>query len=469
MANKIRKWSKEELEVYGLKDCEERFLPSSEVVEVICRRCGSTGKSKLSNLISKMITYKLRWCCLDCQKIERSERAKEQIKENGIPFAGQQHTDATKQKMRESSAKRWEATDQETKNIVGEKMRQFMRDRCGGNPMSDPEIKDRWRKSLTEYYQDKDKVAERSKRVKETCMERYGASTYISSDHYTATFSSKGEDEVREFIGSLGLLCRKRRKDHVEIDIFVEEKQLGIEYNGLFWHSEARVDKDYHLNKKLYCDSQGIQLVHLFENEWKNRNKQVKGRLRSLLGCNEIRIGARECEIKEIESSEAIDFINEYHIQPSPRNITKVFALFYKGEVVAVASFGLHHRDPEKTVLNRFVTKENVTISGGLSRLSQHASRELKTDILSWCDLRWSNGAGYVRSGWELDDTLLPDYFYIKNGYTVISKQSRRKSEANTPEGMTEHQHALNDGLLRVYDCGKLRFVYRYTGAKAHD
>jgi hypothetical protein len=28
---------------------------------------------------------------------------------------------------------------------------------------------------------------------------------------------------------------------------------------------------------------------------------------------------------------------------------------------------------------------------------------------------------------------------------------------------MTERQHALQDGLLRIYDCGKIRFIYRYT------
>jgi len=58
---------------------------------------------------------------------------------------------------------------------------------------------------------------------------------------------------------------------------------------------------------------------------------------------------------------------------------------------------------------------------------------------------------------------LPPDYFYIDTNRQckVISKQSRQKKKVNTPEGMTEYEHSLLDGLSRVWDCGKIRFIYR--------
>ena len=73
-----------------------------------------------------------------------------------------------------------------------------------------------------------------------------------------------------------------------------------------------------------------------------------------------------------------------------------------------------------------------------------------------------SAGGGYERAGWVTEETLKPDYFYT-DLIEVISKQSRRKSAVNTPEGLTERDHALLDGLFRVYDCGKIR--YRFPGA----
>ena len=92
---------------------------------------------------------------------------------------------------------------------------------------------------------------------------------------------------------------------------------------------------------------------------------------------------------------------------------------------------------------------------------SKYASNYFKQDIISWCDLRWSEGNGYLKAGWEEDGILKPDYIYT-NFKKVFSKQSRKKSNVNTPEGMTEHEHALHDGLYRIYDCGKIRFIYRY-------
>ena len=41
-----------------------------------------------------------------------------------------------------------------------------------------------------------------------------------------------------------------------------------------------------------------------------------------------------------------------------------------------------------------------------------------------------------------------------------VSKQSRQKKLVSTPEGMTEREHAKLDGLLRIYDCGKIRYKY---------
>ena len=50
-----------------------------------------------------------------------------------------------------------------------------------------------------------------------------------------------------------------------ELDIYVPERKIAIEYDGLYWHSLG--DKIYHLNKTNICESKGIHLIHIFENE----------------------------------------------------------------------------------------------------------------------------------------------------------------------------------------------------------
>ena len=75
---------------------------------------------------------------------------------------------------------------------------------------------------------------------------------------------SNGESEICDYVkglvGEENVVVRARNViDNYEIDIYVPSKQIGIEYNGLYWHSEGNgKDKWYHLNKLLACNQKGI-------------------------------------------------------------------------------------------------------------------------------------------------------------------------------------------------------------------
>lgn len=247
-----------------------------------------------------------------------------------------------------------------------------------------------------------------------------------------------------------------------QADVFVPSKNVAIEYNGLYWHSEEKKGKDYHLEKMLAFESQGIRVIQIFEHEWKTRQKQCLDFISSALGLN-TKIYARKTEIREVSNEEAGAFLQENHIQGklSAHNTLFKVGLFYNNELVALATFGKHHRNGRDWVLNRFCCKHQVTVVGGLSKLSSYISKLLKTDIVSWADRRLSQARGYLASGWEVDEVLPPDYFYT-NGLEIVAKQARMKSKMGTPSDITEYEHALLDGFIRVWDCGKVRLVYRY-------
>jgi hypothetical protein len=107
------------------------------------------------------------------------------------------------------------------------------------------------------------------------------------------------------------ILHRSKR----EIDIFIPSKKLAIEYNGLYWHSENFIENTYHLDKTEDCLKQDIKLIHIFEDEWIYKKDIVKSRLLNLIGFSENKIYARNCEIKEVNSREALKFLDENHIQ----------------------------------------------------------------------------------------------------------------------------------------------------------
>ena len=246
------------------------------------------------------------------------------------------------------------------------------------------------------------------------------------------------------------------------LDLKIKDKNIAIEYNGSFWHSEynKKMYPRYHLDKTNIAKEAGLDLIHIFDYEWRDRNKQVKSFLRSKLGKNELRIHARKCIIKQVDKKEAKQFLNEYHILGACSFI-EAFGLYFNDELISIITIGKHHRKNKEYVLSRYCTKENYTVSGGVTKLTKYACIKYN-ELITWVDLRWSNGSSWFKNGWILSGTLPPDYFYYNSKNTkIVSKQSRQKSLVNTPTEMTEHQHSLKDGLYRVYDCGKLRLIYK--------
>lgn len=53
-----------------------------------------------------------------------------------------------------------------------------------------------------------------------------------------------------------------------ELDIYLPDLKLAIEFNGTYWHSDLHKEKYYHYNKSKLCSESGINLIHIFEYEW---------------------------------------------------------------------------------------------------------------------------------------------------------------------------------------------------------
>jgi hypothetical protein len=78
-----------------------------------------------------------------------------------------------------------------------------------------------------------------------------------------------------------------------EIDIYIPELHLGIEYNGDYWHSDEMIRKkfhnkyknaeDYHQEKYNIAKSKNINLYFIWEHDWKNRPEVVKRYLKILI------------------------------------------------------------------------------------------------------------------------------------------------------------------------------------------
>jgi hypothetical protein len=258
----------------------------------------------------------------------------------------------------------------------------------------------------------------------------------------------------------------------LELDIFIPSKNLAIEYHGLYWHSydrhETRDEKFKHFDKKQQCLKKGIRLVQIFEYEWEEKREIVKSRLRSILGCDE-RIFARQCSVKEVSAEETRLFLESQHIQGSCQSSVRQ-GLFYRDKLVAIMTFGRPRFSKQyQWELLRYCSTS--TIVGGASKLLQAFKKEYApTNIMSYADLRWSDGNLYSALGFSRLRISDPNYFYFKGSqrWSRYAFQKSRMAERleNFDKSATEHANAFANGYRRCWDAGNLVFIWSATSSK---
>lgn len=72
-----------------------------------------------------------------------------------------------------------------------------------------------------------------------------------------------------------------------ELDIYLPNEHIAFEFNGIYWHSDKFKDQFYHQRKTLLCYAQGVQVIHIYENDWNDNKEQIKQQIKSLLEGND--------------------------------------------------------------------------------------------------------------------------------------------------------------------------------------
>ena len=285
------------------------------------------------------------------------------------------------------------------------------------------------------------------------------------------------EKEILEFIQTI-VSCDIIENDRTvlngkEIDIYIPSLSIGIEVNGLIWHSEKfETNVNYHIDKTEKCLEKGVRLIHIFEDEWHEKQDIVKSRLKTILQSNTEKIYARKCIVKEVSYKESQFFLWQNHIQG--QSISKYrYGLYHDEELVSLMTFGslrkvLGSKHKEQCFeLVRFCNKLNTIVVGGASKLFKYfINTHNPNEIISYADRRWSNGSLYNVLGFKLEHTSPPNYFYVVNKQRFHRFAFRKDvlvSKYNCPQELTEHEFCLSKGWYRIYDCGCL--CYKWTNS----
>lgn len=319
--------------------------------------------------------------------------------------------------------------------------------------------------------------------ISNSCVQVYLDKFNITMRHKSG---SVHEADIINYIKSLGVKNIKKSNRAVikprELDIFLPDYNIAIEYDGLMYHSQGRytqgkiqnISLNYHLSKMQQCKKLGIQLFHIFENEWLNNPEQQdiwKSMICSKLGHSD-RIYARKLRVTCVDSATAMLFCEVNHLQ-GPVKSTYNYALVDDNEeIYALMTFGKPRFNKRYNwELLRYCCKKYTNVVGGASRLLSHFRKDHEGSIISYANLRWSNGNLYEKLGFKLVNQTAPNYFYFKTKdgkhpvdmklYSRMEFQKHKlKDKLETfDEKLTEKENMYMNNYRTIYDCGNLAYV----------
>ncbi len=294
---------------------------------------------------------------------------------------------------------------------------------------------------------------------------------------------SKEELEVLDYILSLNTKYsivtsyRPEWLERKELDIYIKDLNLAIEYNGSIFHHSSKSDsitnsyikntyKDrlYHFNKWKLCFENNVTLISIYDFYWQNPLKQelYKSKIYHALNLDN-KVYARKCILKCLDNKIAYDFYENNHLEGSGFKYknSKSFGLYYKDTLIMCCTVGDYYNQSAKkfkTKLHRICTLKFHTVVGGLSKLC----KELKKSYPTFDYQITLSSGGTTINHLNNFEIIPPRYFWVNSknikeyyhrNYCQKHKLEKHFKELLKPED-TESSYMERSGFLKVHDNG---------------
>ena len=268
---------------------------SNKKICVICDYCKvkyTINNSKHHRTINSTIT---KHCCNECTPKKRKEVFQKLYGvDKAVDIPG------VKERIKKTNLERYGCEIPSQNPEVQAKATKTILDRYGKKPieianegleakfgkgfrkmLASPDIRQKAKNTIKNKYgvENIGAVPEIRAKIRATNIARYGKPNAIAK-------YGKEEKELLELLNSNGFNFSRYKSlsNNKEIDLFDESIMVGIEYCGVYWHSELYLDKNYHFNKFKQAKSEGIRLITIFADTWlENKEWMLNKLLVSLL------------------------------------------------------------------------------------------------------------------------------------------------------------------------------------------
>lgn len=250
----------------------------------------------------------------------------------------------------------------------------------------------------------------------------------------------------------------------LEIDIYVPDRKIAIEVNGIYYHTyenliklrnlSPKQAKNYHRLKWILATEKGIRIIQFWDSEIINKKDIVFSIIGSALGLNK-KIYAKNCKIEKIGEKQAYEFFIENHIYNQPV-LAKNYALVFNGEILQVISIGKARFGLDGYEIYRIATKNGFNVIGGTGKLIKYVLKDLAIKKLySYVDLRLFTGKSLEKLGFKRIKITKPDYYYTKDYINLVQREWFMKSKT----GISEKLFAEKNGYKKIYGVGNALYL----------
>jgi hypothetical protein len=254
-----------------------------------------------------------------------------------------------------------------------------------------------------------------------------------------------------------------------EIDIYLPELKIAIEFNGTYYHSDLfKTDKNYHLNKTKECNRLGIKLIHIWDSDWIYNQEIIKSMLRYQLKTTLNKVYARKCDIREVSKKDSVIFLKHNHLQGNAISKYNI-GLYYNNELISLMTFSKLRKNLKqnhvegKYELLRFCNKLNTNVIGGASKLFQYFVKKYSpTNVVSYANRDWSLGELYQKLNMNPLSSTPPGYHWYKSKIRYNRFNFRKDILVSQGEdaSKTEYEIMLSRGYYKVWNTGNYKFEY---------
>lgn len=192
----------------------------------------------------------------------------------------------TKRKLAETNLKKYGTINPAQSKIVQDKMKATCLERYGAeNVYASDYGKNKIKQTMLEKYgvENPTQNVDIRKKSKATLIKRYGIT--CGYHHCKDFHKSRGEQELYDFVKSIKVDARHGDRKQIfpmELDIYIPSLNIGIEYDGDYWHSlPDMIERDH--KKDSICKEKNIKLIRVKECDWVKNSNEVKNMISEVL------------------------------------------------------------------------------------------------------------------------------------------------------------------------------------------